>query len=105
MVEARTEKYRRIRGAILKLLAGEHPGSVDFMVLRTLLDRLGYPTTKEEALSHVVYLEDAALVRRETRKVGRVEIIMLIITGKGLNVIDGFIDDVGINTEFLRETF
>ncbi len=103
MVDARTEKHRRIRGAILKLLSVEHPGTVDLMVLRTLIDRVGYPTTEEGMRSYVSYLEEEGYVKRETRKVGKLEIAMVAITAKGLRLLDGYLTDDGVAVEFLNE--
>jgi hypothetical protein len=58
MPEAKKERYRRIRGAILKLLAHEHPGAIDVKVLHFLLDDLRYTITEEELESHLVCLEE-----------------------------------------------
>jgi hypothetical protein len=101
-VEPKTERYRRIRGAILKLLAAEHPGAIDLIVLRTLLDRLGYPTTQEEAMSHCVYLEEYKLIRIEQRKAGKIKIVMMVITGQGLDVLDEIVDNPGVDVDFDR---
>jgi hypothetical protein len=89
-VEAKKERYRRIRGAVLKLLAQEHPGPIDFMVLHRLLDDLRYAMTEEELLSHLVYLEEKGCVKIERRKTTGVEIVIATITAEGLDVLDGF---------------
>jgi len=98
--EARTERYRRVRGAILKMLANEHPGPIDFVVLFKLMDDLRYTMTHEELESHLVYLEEKGCVRRETRKTTGVEIKLATITPKGLDVLDGFVDECGVDTGF-----
>lgn len=89
-MEAKKERYRRIRGAILKLLAQEHPGPIDFMVLHRLLDDLRYAVTEEELHSHLSYLEEKGCVRVEKRKSSGVELVMVTITASGLDVLDGF---------------
>jgi hypothetical protein len=99
-MEAKKEKYRRIRGAILKLLAHQHPGPVDFKVLHFLLDDLRYTITEEELESHIVYLSGKAFVCRETRESTGVRIEMVTITPQGLDVLDGFTKDVGVDTRF-----
>lgn len=102
MTEAKKERYRRIRGAILKLLAHEHPKPIDIQVLHFLLDDLGYTITQEEMESHLVYLAEppGECIRMETRKSTGVEIKMIVITRKGLNILDGFDNDCGVDTRF-----
>lgn len=100
MTEARKEKYRRIRGAILKLLAHQHPGPIDFKVLHYLLDDLRYTITEEELDSHIVYLAEKGFVKRDTRKSSGIEIVMVTISPGGLDVLDGFYSDIGIDTRF-----
>lgn len=100
MTEAKKERYRRIRGAILKLLAHEHPNPIDVKVLHFLLDDLGYTITEEELDSHLVYLAEKDCVRMEKRKSTGVEIRMVVVAPKGLDVLDGFMDDCGVDTRF-----
>jgi hypothetical protein len=108
-MDPKKERYRRIRGVILKILAGEHgespndnPGSIDFKILRFSLDNLGYTITEEELRSHIFYLENKTLplVKMEKRKIGKIEILMVIITSDGLDVLDGFKPDVGVDIHF-----
>jgi len=101
MTDAKKERYRRIRGAILKLLAHEHPGPLDFKVLHFLLDDLGYTITEEEMESHLAYLADPKkeCVRIERRKSTGLEITLVFITGTGLDVLD-FKGDIGVDTRF-----
>jgi len=100
MSEAKKERYRRIRGAILKLLAHEHPGPIDYYVLHSLLDDLHYTITMEELESHLIYLAELGCVHIETRKTTGVEIRMALISAKGLNVLDGFADECGVDVRF-----
>lgn len=85
---------------ILKLLACEHPGSLDLKVLHFSLDNLGYTITEEEMRSHLDYLEKkkTGLVKTEKRKAGLVEIEIATITPDGLDVLDEFRSDPGIDT-------
>jgi len=99
-MDVRREKYRRIRGAILKFLATEHPGTIDSKVLYHLLDDVRYTMTEEEFLSHTIYLAELGYMRRERRETNGVEIIMYVITPAGLNLLDGFIKDVGVDVRF-----
>jgi hypothetical protein len=101
-MDPKRERYRRIRGAILKLLACEHPGSIDLKVLHFSLDNLGYTITEEEMRSHLDYLEkkQTPLVKIERRTTGKVKIEIATVTPEGLDVLDGFKTDVGIDINF-----
>ncbi len=100
MTEAKKERYRRIRGAILKMLAYEHPRPVDSKVLHVLLDDLDYTMTDEECQSHIVYLAEKGFVHIGRRKCGNVSLEMVTISPKGLDVLDGFVGDVGVDVRF-----
>lgn len=99
-MEAIKEKYRRIRGMMLKLLAVEHPRPVDSKVLYVLLDDLARSISDEEFSSHLVYLEEKGLVKREKRGTTGVRIEMITITPSGLDVLDGFKPECGVDTNF-----
>ena len=102
MSEAKKERYRRIRGAILKLLAKEHKNPIDFKVLHFLLDDLGYTITEEELESHLTYLSDPQkeCVRIEQRCSTGVEIKFVFITKTGFDVVDGFDPNCGVDVRF-----
>lgn len=99
------ERYRRIRGLILKLLAYQHPGAMDYTMLRFTLESLGFPLTEDEFDSHLAYLADATkgYVSLERKKAGALEIKQIIITPKGLDLLDGFHpeSDPGVDVEHL----
>lgn len=99
-MDTRKEKYRRIRGAILKLLAHQHPGAIDFKVLHYLLDDLRYTISEEECSSHICYLAQKGLVNKERRSSGGVDISMVTISPRGLDVLDGFIEETGVDVNF-----
>jgi DNA-binding HxlR family transcriptional regulator len=99
-MDVKRERYKRIRGAILKLLAHEHPGPIDFAVLHRLLDDLRFTMTEEELTSHLVYLEEKGCVKIDKRATSGVEIVMATITADGLDVLDSFRPDCGIDVRF-----
>ncbi len=99
-MDVKKQKYRRIRGAMLKFLATEHPGPIDSRVLYHLLDDVRYTMTEEEFLSHTIYLAELGYIRKETREATGVEITMYVITPAGLNLLDGFTTDVGVDARF-----
>jgi DNA-binding PadR family transcriptional regulator len=100
MIEENKERYRRIRGAILKLLAHQHPGPLHIREIHFLLDDLRFTISSHELDSHVSYLEEKGFVISEERKSGGLEARMIRITANGLNILDQFNDDVGIDTRF-----
>jgi repressor of nif and glnA expression len=99
-LDAKKERYRRIRGVILKLLACEHPRPMDSKVVHVLLDDLRYPITEEECESHLVYLAEKGLINKETRKSSGMNLVMVTISPRGLDLLDGFIGDVGVDVRF-----
>lgn len=100
MTEPKKEKYRQIRGSILQLLAHQHPGPLTIKEILFLLDDLGLTITEEELRSHLAYLEEKGLIKTEERTAGGITREMVRITADGLNVLDKFTKDVGVNVEF-----
>jgi hypothetical protein len=102
MTEIKKERYRRIRGLILKFLAHQHPGPLDIREIHALLDDSKFSITLEELKSHLSYLAERKdpLIQIEKRTPGGVTMEMVRITGDGLNVLDKFTKDVGVNVEF-----
>lgn len=100
MAETKKERYRRIRGAILKLLGHQHPGPLSLKEIHFLLDDLGYTIREEELRSHISYLEEKKYLKVDQRESGGIKLEMLLATGDGLNVLDRFTKDVGVNVEF-----
>ena len=100
MGETSKERYRLVRGLILKFLVKEHPGPLYIDEILLLLDDLGFAITREELLSHLSYLEEGILIRIEKRIFGEIEFRKIFITRNGINVLDGFIKDVGIDVRF-----
>jgi hypothetical protein len=99
-MDVKREKYRRIRGAILKFLATAHPGTIDSKVLYHLLDDVRYTITEDEFLSHAIYLSELGYIRKDRRETTGVEVTMYVITPHGLNLLDGFTTDVGVDVRF-----
>jgi DNA-binding transcriptional ArsR family regulator len=100
MAETKKERYRRVRGAILKLLAHQHPGPLDIREIHFLLDDLRLTIREEELRSHLFYLEERGLIKSDERKSGGIRVEMIRITADGLNILDGFARDIGVDTRF-----
>jgi hypothetical protein len=97
MVEIKIERYRRIRGKILRLLIKWHPAPLNLEELHALLDDLGYSITREELESHLVYLEEPGYIKIEKRMTERIESKKIRILKKGIDINDGVgPEDVGI---------
>lgn len=99
-MDVKRERYRRIRGAILKFLATAHPGAIDSKVLYHLLDDVRYTMTEDEFQSHAIYLTELGYVRKEGREAAGVSVTMYVVTPQGLNLLDGFTADVGVDVRF-----
>ncbi len=80
----------------MKFLAEEHPDSIEISTIHHLLDDLKYSISREECESHIVYLSEKSLVRKDVRKLNDHQIAMVKITPGGLDLLDGFTEDVGI---------
>jgi len=100
MAETQKERYKRIRGAILKLLAHQHPGPLDAKEIHFLLDDLNFTIREEELKSHLYYLKEKGFVKIDERRSGGIDVQMVRITADGLNVIDGFQKDIGVDVRF-----
>jgi hypothetical protein len=102
VTDPKKEKYRQIRGYILKILAHEHPRPIDYKVLHFALDDLGFTITDEECQSHLSYLVEKKLIRLEMREFGDIQIKMAIIAVEGLDLLNGFTKekDLGIDVRF-----
>ncbi len=97
MTEIKIERYRRIRGKILRLLIKWHPAPLNLEELHALLDDMGYPITKEELESHLVYLEEPGYIKIEKRMTEGMESKKIRILKKGIDVNDGLgSGDIGI---------
>lgn len=99
-MDTRTERFKRIRGAMLKMLAKEHPGSVDHQVLTALIEELGFDIDEKECQGHVEYLAEKGYAKKEKRKAGGIEIILVTISAKGLDLLDNLTEDVGVDVRF-----
>ncbi|MDA8170303.1 MAG: hypothetical protein M0Z48_00540 [Nitrospiraceae bacterium] len=89
MADAKKERYRRIRGLILKLLVYVHPKTMDPLTLMKLLDDLDYRITEDELDSYIDYLEEKKLVEVIERKGNGVRLKMVKISPRGIDVLDG----------------
>jgi hypothetical protein len=100
MTDPKKERYRQIRGTILSLLAHQHPGPLEIREILFLLDDLGLPTREEELRSHLSYLEEKMEIKMEERIAGGIKREMARITAVGLDILDKFTKDIGVNVEF-----
>ncbi len=100
-MDAKKEQYRRTRGAILKVLAVEHPRPVDSKVINALLDDLRMAVTEEECQSHLAYLAQKGLLVLDERKMRGICLQMITISPRGLDVLDGFgYPEPGVDVRF-----
>lgn len=81
---------------MLRLLAKEHPKTVDLVVLCVLLERMGFAIDVKECEGDIEYLYEKGFVKREVKKVSGIRIVIVSISAKGLDLIDGLIEDVGV---------
>ena len=100
MTEIQKERYRKIRGHILRVLVKWHPAPLDIDEILIFLDALGYPITREELESHVAYLEEPGYIRIEKRKVEGINVQKVRISKKGIDIIDKFVPDIGVDVNF-----
>ncbi len=95
MMDMITERRNRIRGLVLKFLAPEYPGTVDSVVLRRLLDDMGYTVDERSLTSYLAYLKERNYIRVEEKE--KYGLVFVRISANGLNLVDGTIDpDPGI---------
>lgn len=92
-----TEKNKRVRVALLELLATEYPGTLDLKVLQFSLDNLGYPMPQESLTAHLAYLEEKGYVRLEKKKGYGFEIAFAALTANGWDLLDGHRNEKGID--------
>ena len=100
MTEIQKERYRKIRGNILRVLIKWHPAPLDANEIHIFLDALGYSITKEELQSHLAYLEEPGYIQIEKRKSEGIEVQKIRIMKKGIDIIDKFANDIGIDVKF-----
>jgi hypothetical protein len=68
------------------------------LLLRKSLADIGYPMDHEKLMSYLAYLKERDYVNVEERK--QFGIVLVSVTAKGLDVLDGRIEDVGIGVKF-----
>ena len=97
MAEPNKERYRIVRGLILRFLSKVHPAPLYITEILLLLDDLGFAVTKEELTSHIAYLEEGKLIKVEKSVYGTIEFVKIFATRNGLNINNGFDTDIGID--------
>ena len=99
MVDLRSETHSRIRGWILRLLARHHPNLIDVVTLQGALDNLGFPVPRDDLDSYLAYLEEIGTLRLEKKVFGQMKTRLVVITVKGLKIVDGREWDSGVDVK------
>ena len=94
-------RARRLRGAVLALLAEESPQRLNADVLLGVLERLHYDVTSRELAAALAYLRSKSYVEFEelhSRDLPALpRIVRVALTARGADVVDGTVDDPGID--------
>jgi len=94
-------RARRLRGAVLSLLAEESPQRLNADVLLGVLERLHYDVTARELAAALAYLRSRNYVEfeelRSRQLPGLPRIIRVGITAPGADVVEGTTDDPGLD--------
>jgi len=94
-------RARRLRGAVLSLLAEESPQRLNADVLLGVLERLHYDVTSRELAAALAYLQSGGYVEYEelrSRELpGLPRLIRVGITARGADLVDATSDDPGID--------
>ena len=94
-------RARRLRGAVLSLLAEESPERLNADVLLGVLERLHYDVTARELAAALVYLRSRGYVEFEelhSRELpGLPRIVRVGLTASGADIVDGTTDDPGVD--------
>ncbi len=101
----RAARARRLRGAVLTLLAEQAPERVDADVLLGVLERLHYDATARELAAELEYLRQRGYVQfeiagtRESRRAeaSRRRITAIGITDRGADLVEGTLSDAGVD--------
>lgn len=99
MVDLRSETHSRIRGWILRLLAGHHPNRIDIVTVQGALDKIGFPVPRDDLNSYLAYLEEIGAVRLEKKSFGHMKTRQVVITVLGLKIVDGREQDSGVDVK------
>jgi len=101
-IQARAaSRARRLRGAVLALLAEESPQRLNADVLLGVLERLHYDVTARELAAALSYLRSRGYVEFEELRSRELpalpRMVRVGITAKGADVVDGTADDPGVD--------
>ncbi|MBI2957013.1 MAG: hypothetical protein HYY26_06865 [Acidobacteria bacterium] len=92
---------RRLRGAILALLAEQSPERLNADVLLGVLERLHYDVTARELAAALAYLRSRGYVEFEELRSRELpalpRIVRVGITAQGADVVDGTTEDPGVD--------
>lgn len=87
-------KHAVTKGRILKLISGEYPGGVDFIVLQQVLHNINIRIGRSVLRGYLAYLEQIGYVTlnwQEDEDRGEKYITFAASTPKGLNFCDGLL--------------
>ncbi len=94
-------RARRLRGAVLSLLAEESPNRLNADVLLGVLERLHYDVTARELAAALAYLRSRDYVEyeelRSRQLPGLPRLIRVGITARGADLVEGTLEDPGID--------
>ena len=84
---------REVRGWILKICERAQPYGASFQVIETTLAEAGFHETLTEVKAHLQYLQRKGYIQMEEVKAGRIKRRINSILPKGVDLIEGSIDD------------
>ena len=96
----RGARARRLRGVVLELLAEESPERLNADVLLGVLDRLHHDCTMRQLQAALAYLKSRGYVEFEELRSPQtpgLRIIRAGITARGADVVEGTVDDPGVD--------
>ena len=95
--EVKKAKLLRLRELMLECLRATERdgtvGSVDAVVLRNVCAHLGCPVEMEPFEEQLRHMAEKGYIRTETRSIGDLENILVELTPKGGDLLDGLIKD------------
>lgn len=90
-------KHDRIRQLILRIAFKAFPNAIDSELLRATLSTLGYPMTANDLRIYLAYLADHQKALLELEEKEEFSILLVTLTAKGMDVMDGRIRECGIS--------
>jgi hypothetical protein len=102
-MDAKTDRYRRERGTILRILLKVYPDPLNYMTVYVLLEDLGHRMTRDVFEGHLAYLSHASkgYVERHAVEAGGLKAEHLTITPRGIDLMGNLksVCDDGVATD------